>query len=141
FSPDGKRIASGSHDKTICIWDVETGEQVTNPLKGHTGYVRSVAFSPDGKRIASGSNDKTIYVWDAEINIPSPIAHGKHVALDPHGWITGPYPQGHLLMWIPEAKRKPFLTNRVTMIISKQAVELDLSSMAHGYMWDRCYDG
>ena len=63
FSPDGKRIASGSDDKLVKVWDVQTGQQ-TLSLKGHTGYVWSVAFSPDGKRIASASYDQTVKVWD-----------------------------------------------------------------------------
>ena len=66
FSPDGRRIVSGSNDKTIRVWDAETGEEVVGPLKGHSDLVWSVAFSPDGRRIVSGSSDKTIRVWDAE---------------------------------------------------------------------------
>ena len=56
FSPDGTRIASGSRDQTIRLWDASTGEQL-DTLKGHTFDVTSVSFSPDGKRIASGSRD------------------------------------------------------------------------------------
>jgi WD40 repeat protein len=66
FSPDGKRVVSGSHDMTIRIWDVESGQVVVGPLEGHTSYVSSVAFSPDGKRIVSGSDDRTIRIWDVE---------------------------------------------------------------------------
>ena len=54
FSPDGKRIVSGSQDKTVKVWDAQH-RQETLTLKGHTGWVSSVAFSPDGKRIVSGS--------------------------------------------------------------------------------------
>ena len=49
FSPDSKRIVSGSSDKTLRLWDAETGTAIGKPLKGHTGEVWSVAFSPDGK--------------------------------------------------------------------------------------------
>jgi WD40 repeat protein len=60
FSPDGKRIVSGSDDLTIRVWDAEKLEQIGDPLSGHSSCVKSVAFSPDGKRIVSGSYDQTI---------------------------------------------------------------------------------
>ena len=55
FSPDGKRIVSGSDDKTVRLWDADTGQPIGAPLTGHTDAVSSVAFSPDGTRIVSGS--------------------------------------------------------------------------------------
>ena len=70
FSPDGTRIVSGSADKTVRVWDADTGQPIGQPLTGHTDAVRSVAFSPDGKRIVSGSADKTVRVWDADTGQP-----------------------------------------------------------------------
>ncbi|KAE9405675.1 hypothetical protein BT96DRAFT_314240 [Gymnopus androsaceus JB14] len=66
ISSDGKRVVSGSYDKTIRIWNAETGEQVVKPILGHTSWVRSVGFSSDGKRVVSGSDDNTIRIWNAE---------------------------------------------------------------------------
>jgi WD40 repeat protein len=65
-SLDGTRIASGSSDNTICVWDSQTGALAMRPLQGHTGVVVSVCFSPDGMRIVSGSLDRTIRVWDVQ---------------------------------------------------------------------------
>ena len=64
FSPDGKRIVSGSGDQTLKVWDAASGQE-TLTLAGHTERVTSVAFSPDGERIVSGSGDNTLRLWDA----------------------------------------------------------------------------
>ena len=63
FSPDGKRIVSGSSDKTLRLWDATTGQSIGIPLTGHQAGVTSVAFSPDGKHLVSGSDDTTLRLW------------------------------------------------------------------------------
>ncbi|MGY2116594.1 nSTAND1 domain-containing NTPase [Nocardia gipuzkoensis] len=59
-SPDDTRIASGSVDGTLRIWDA-----TTIPITGHINPVTSVDISPDGTRIVSGSADNSLRLWDA----------------------------------------------------------------------------
>jgi eukaryotic-like serine/threonine-protein kinase len=63
WSPDGTRIASGSADGTVQVWNAHDGSQ---PFiyRGHRHDVDAVAWSPDGSRIASGSWDE-VQVWQA----------------------------------------------------------------------------
>ena len=63
FSGDGKQVVSGSRDKTVRVWDVESGAELRK-FEGHTSSVYSVSFLGDGKQVVSGSWDKTVRVCD-----------------------------------------------------------------------------
>ena len=66
FSPDGRRIVSGSRDQTVKVWDAQTGSE-TLTLRGHTGPVTSVtSFSPDGRRILPRDSLGMKILWEAE---------------------------------------------------------------------------
>jgi WD40 repeat protein/serine/threonine protein kinase len=64
FSADGRRMITGSQDKTAKVWDTETGRELLT-LTGHTEAVAAAVFSPDGHRIVTASWDDTAKIWDA----------------------------------------------------------------------------
>ncbi|TDV35443.1 PD40 domain-containing protein [Actinophytocola oryzae] len=63
FSPDGRRIATASVDRTARIWDAATGA-VLRTLTGHAGAVNGVQFSPDGRLLATAGHDQTVKLWN-----------------------------------------------------------------------------
>ena len=65
WSPDGTRIASGSINDTVQIWDASTLTTLFT-YRGHTNEIRAVSWSPDSEYIASGSSDQTVQVWQAQ---------------------------------------------------------------------------
>ena len=63
YTPDGRRIVSGSRDGVVRFWDSETLELIAE-LRGHEDYVYSLRFSPDGTRLFTAGGDGTVRIWD-----------------------------------------------------------------------------
>ncbi len=65
LSGDGRRAVSASQDRTLKVWDVETGRELRT-LQGHARAVTGVALSGDGRCAVSASDDFSLKVWDVE---------------------------------------------------------------------------
>ena len=78
ISPDGSYVAAGSLDKSVRVWDMNTGHVVSrlDGPDGHKDSVYSVAFSPDGLCLVSGSLDKTIKMWQLAPDSRGGMARG-----------------------------------------------------------------
>ena len=74
FAPMDDRLAVGSREGTIYLYDFKRNERLRS-LTGHTDFIWSVSFSPDGKRLVSSSSDKTSKLWD--------VASGEQIATFP----------------------------------------------------------
>jgi WD40 repeat protein len=86
YSPDGKRLATGSDDHTVRVWDPVAGRELA-VLRGHDKPVGWLCFSPDGRRILSTGGDRGC-LWDAAtgraVAVLAPV-RDRNAAFTPDG--------------------------------------------------------
>src|SRR5258705_377417 len=82
FRPDGARLASGGADRTVKLWDVETGRRLST-LSDSTDVVTTLAFDPSGRKLSAAGADRCIRTWqlepDAGTLVQTIIAHEAEV--------------------------------------------------------------
>jgi WD40 repeat protein len=111
FSSDGRQALSGAYDDTVCLWDIETRQQICC-FKGHTNWVKSVALSLDASKALSGSIDATARLWDCkngnEIFCFKDHNSGVHsVAFSPDGrYALSGGEDGSIRMWSVETGKE-----------------------------------
>ena len=137
FSPDGRHIVSGSKDNTIRFWDAQPSGQVGNALKDQTIIFPSSTLPPihfSSSTVHALYDAQSLFVDMSNVNGD---CRGL-IHLQSDGWIVGPI--GKLLLWVPPSYHKLFhYTPWTHLVIPRGSPELDLSKMAHGPAWHRCY--
>ncbi|XP_067023268.1 WD repeat, SAM and U-box domain-containing protein 1-like [Acropora muricata] len=77
FSPNSKVFASSSGDKTVRLWNVEDGTELSvSPLLGHSYGVNSCDFSPFGTLLATASTDGNVHLWDINTGSVTAVLQG-----------------------------------------------------------------
>jgi WD40 repeat protein len=73
LSPDGRRVAAASADRSVRAWDIDTGTALMPGRNAHGNDVGVMAFSRDGRWLATGSADHTMQLWDLPSGRPASL--------------------------------------------------------------------
>ena len=136
FSPDGRHIMSVSDDSIIRLWNAwQIGGQVGIVIKEQTINSLSSTFSPN--HFSSSATHALHSAQSLFVTMSNTYWDHQNFHLQNDGWIVSPHRQ--LLLWVPPSYHKFLYTPGTHLIIPRGTPELDLSTMAHGPTWHKCY--
>jgi len=133
--PDG-RLASGSEDCMIRLWDLTRTGSEPQVLEGHGSYVNALAVLRDG-RLASGSDDSTIRLWDLTSRTGTQVLEGqggtvKALAVLSDGRLASGSADGTICLWnLDEQNEAQILQGRGNWVTA--LARLPNGRLASGY--------
>jgi TonB family protein len=145
-SPDGGRLATGSLDSLVTLWDASARGQAAT-LRAHYSYVYAVAFSRDGKTLASGGGDRSVKLWEVGTGrqLRTLRNHGASVetlAFSPDGRTLASGDHfGVIMLWEFESGRLLHVLDQAGPAASHLAFGADGKSLVSGgdgvsFVWD-----
>ena len=139
FSPDGRHIVSGSSDSTIQLWDAHIGGTTERCLPNEMLKCKPAFVAPPPICFSSYAEHALHNSQSLFLDSSSMIKDFRDlVCLQNDGWIVGPNKK--LLLWIPSFYYSSFhYTPWTRLVMPRGTLELDLSRMAHGTAWSKCY--
>ncbi|MBL8100631.1 MAG: WD40 repeat domain-containing protein [Anaerolineales bacterium] len=133
WSPDGSKIAVGSSNHTVTIWDVQSGRLLIT-ISSHTSSVRDLAWSPDGKMLASGAGDGVVFIWNPQTgNMIKQLTTTEQDALGFLSWSPDSYwlaftgHSGDILIWDVD--------NNQEILFFDSSGETNLKNLITGISW------
>ena len=147
ISVSGEKVFSSSGDKTIRVWDLNTGENISI-FRGHTAPINDIKPLPDGRWVVSASDDGSLRIWDAQTGNPLALPQrmpfrilsvdisrdGNHIAF------SGTDNQVHI--WCPDMAQPPVwpdsfmrkLHGREYCPIDDQGILVDATLRSDGWL-------
>ena len=141
FSPDGRTLAAGSSDRTIRLWDVQSG-QLKRTISGLNYAVSALAFSPNGRLLASGSeglivnpvsyDKRAIRLWDVaagqELQFPFEMDEVWALAFRPDGGMLVAATQHGIVLFDVPSNPQPLNVNHPpSLLLGHQYINPDIA--------------